>query len=187
MWVSIKVIGFIVFLGFIFADCKSFAGVDLFSDISNLSGVNASHSSSTFGIGLAWIDVENDGDLDIYVTDQKGPNHLLINQGDETFIEMAQYQSVNLPNQACSGVSIADYDNDGWDDIYVNCLGDNHLFKNNSGQSFSDVTSVAGVNDMNRSQVSAWADINNDGWFILLVFGVAFALGYLEKIGILPL
>lgn len=143
--------------------------VPYFIDISESSGVNVSHSSDTFAIGQAWIDFDNDDDLDIYVTDQNGPNHLLINQGDETFVEDGKFANVQLHNQACVGVSVADYDNDGWDDIYVNCLGDNHLFKNNYGRSFTDVTSVAGVNDANNSQVSAWADVNNDGWLDLYV------------------
>jgi len=140
-----------------------------FTDISSSSGVDVSHTATTFGIGQAWIDVNNDGYLDIYVTDLEGPNHLLINQGNETFIEISQFDNVNLPQQSCKGVSIADFDNDGWDDIYVNCLGSNHLFKNNEGLSFSDVTQTAGVDDMNNSQVSAWADINNDGWLDLYV------------------
>ncbi len=143
--------------------------VPYFIDISESSGVNVSHSSGTFAIGQAWIDFDNDGDLDIYVTDQNGPNHLLINQGNETFAENDQFANIQLHDQACVGVSVADFDNDGWDDIYVNCLGDNHLFKNNYGQSFTDVTTVVGVNDTNNSQVSAWADVNNDGWLDLYV------------------
>jgi len=140
-----------------------------FTDISISSGVNPTHTANTFAIGQAWIDVNNDGFLDIYVTDHLGPNHLLMNQGNETFIEMKEFSNVNLPSQKCVGVSIADFDNDGWDDIYVNCLGSNHLFKNNMGTSFIDVTQVANVDDTNNSQVSAWADINNDGWLDLYV------------------
>jgi len=141
----------------------------IFTDVSNDSGVNPSHTANTFAIGQAWIDVNNDGLLDIYVTDQLGPNHLFINQGNETFVELAIYSNTKLPDQQCVGVSIADFDNDGWDDIYVNCQGSNHLFKNNMGASFSNVTQNANVNDSNNSQVSAWADINNDGWLDLYV------------------
>ncbi len=153
----------------LFLSCYSLAFSQYFSDISASSGVDVTHAAKTFGIGQAWIDVNNDGYLDIYVTDQQGPNHLLINQGDETFIEMVQFEIVNLPNQSCTGVSIADFDNDGWEDIYVNCFGNNHLFKNDNGMSFLDVTQSSNVNDMNNSQVSAWADINNDGWLDLYV------------------
>lgn len=138
-------------------------------DISLSSGVGVNHTANTFGIGQAWIDVDNDGLLDIYVTNQQGPNHLLMNQGNETFLELAQFESVAVPDQSCAGVSIADFDNDGWDDIYVNCFGQNHLFKNNNGVSFSDITEDSNTDDLNNSQVSAWADINNDGWLDLYV------------------
>jgi len=158
----------IIFL--LFTMSQSIAMVPYFTDISGSSGVDVPHSSNTFAIGQAWIDVNNDKLLDIYVTDQQGPNHLLINQGNEVFVQLPEFNNLKLEDQACVGVSVADFDNDGWDDIYVNCHGDNHLFKNNYGQSFEDVTLTAGVNDSNNSQVSAWADINNnDGWLDLYV------------------
>ncbi|MBL4660690.1 MAG: CRTAC1 family protein [Alcanivoracaceae bacterium] len=164
-----KKIGYILVWLLTFVTVQSWAGTPYFTDISVSSGVNVSHSSDTFAIGQAWIDIDNDGDLDIYVTNQLGPNHLLINQGDETFQESSVFANLQLADQACVGVSVADFDNDGWDDIYVNCHGDNHLFKNNQGQAFVDVTDLAQVNDTNNSQVSAWADINNDGWLDLYV------------------
>ncbi len=140
-----------------------------FDDVSVSSGAGVPHASSTYGVGQAWIDVNNDGFQDIYVSNQLGPNHLLLNQGNETFIELPQYNNVQLSLQQCVGVSVADYNSDGWDDIYVNCLGGNHLFKNNQGNSFTDVTASAGVGDSCNSQVSAWADINNDGFLDLYV------------------
>ncbi len=138
-------------------------------DISSSSGAGVSHTSSTYGVGQAWIDVNKDGYQDIYVSNQLGPNHLLINQGDETFIELAQYDNLKLLGQQCVGVSVADYNNDGWDDIFVNCLGGNHLFKSNQGDSFTDETASAGISDSCNSQVSTWADVNNDGWLDLYV------------------
>ncbi len=148
---------------------NSTANSQFFNDISTSSGAGVSHTSNTYGVGQAWIDVNNDGLQDIYVSDQLGPNHLLINQGDETFIELSQYDNLKLVGQQCVGVSVADYNNDGWDDIYVNCLGGNHLFKSNQGTSFTDTTAIAGVGDSYNSQVSAWADVNNDGWLDLYV------------------
>ncbi|MGV6851402.1 MAG: CRTAC1 family protein [bacterium] len=157
----------LILFGFLIPYC--YAGTSLFDDVSVQAGVNVSHTSETFGVGQAWLDFDRDGDLDIYVTNQLGPNHLLINQGDETFLESIDYSNLEIPSQACVGVSVADYNNDGWVDIYVNCHGDNHLFKNLSGKSFVDVTLSSGVNDTNNSQVSAWADINSDGWLDLYV------------------
>jgi hypothetical protein len=169
MLYQVKVVITTIVIFLLFAVSQAIATIPYFIDISESSGVGVSHSSGTFAIGQAWIDVNNDGLLDIYVTDQLGPNHLLINQGNETFLQLPVFDNLKLENQACVGVSVADFDNDGWDDIYVNCHGDNHLFKNNYGQSFEDVTLIAGVNDINNSQVSAWADINNDGWLDLYV------------------
>lgn len=181
MLFRVKVIIRLYFVFLVFFSLRSVAAIPYFTDISVSSGVNVSHSSNTFAIGQAWIDVNNDNLLDIYVTDQLGPNHLLINQGNEVFVQLPAFDNLQLTDQACVGVSVADFDNDGWDDIYVNCHGDNHLFKNNFGKSFEDVTLTAGVNDSNNSQVSAWADINNDGWLDLYV--VNYNNGQLNALG----
>ncbi len=156
---------FILFLSFFVGHTSA----DTFTDVSVQSGLDVSHNGFVFGIGQAWIDVNNDKLLDVYVTNQNGPNHLLINQGDETFEAVAGFENLAVFGQSCHGVTVADYNNDGWDDLYVTCVGNNHLFENNNGQSFTDVTTLAGVNDINNSQVSAWADINNDGWLDLYV------------------
>lgn len=148
---------------------------DIYADISQISNFNATHDTngslgiSNFGTGQAFIDVNKDGNQDIVVSNQLGPNRLFINQGNETFIELSQYQDIAVANGLCKGVSVADFDNDGWDDIYFSCMGADFLFKNNNGQSFTDVTNVAGINNPYNTQSSAWADVNDDGWLDLYV------------------
>src|SRR5207253_1098594 len=67
------------------------------------------------------------------------------------------------------GAAIGDYNNDGWDDIYVTCLGPNHLLKNNGNGTFTDVTQKAGVGDPRWSTGAAFVDYDNDGKLDLFV------------------
>ena len=61
--------------------------------------------------------------------------------------------------------AVADFDGDGWEDIYVATKqGTNHLFRNTGGMQFEEVAEAAGVDDPGNSNVAVWADINNDGW-----------------------
>ncbi len=148
---------------------------DIYTDISTLSGFNAPHNvkgpfeGGIPGTGQSFIDINNDGLQDIIVSNQVGDNKLFINQGNETFSESTAFQNIALTSEKCKGVSVADYDNDGWDDIYFSCNGDDYLFKNNNGNSITDVTVQAGIINPYNSQASAWADINNDGWLDLYV------------------
>ncbi len=140
-----------------------------FSDVSTTSGVDDSHDSFIFGTGQAWIDVENDGDLDLFVSNRDGPNHLYINQGNGQFTEPAQFASMAMPSDRGTGVAVGDYDNDGWQDLYVAVDGENRLFRNQAGQSFVEVGAAAGVNNPHNSQVATWADVNQDGFLDLYV------------------
>ena len=148
---------------------------DIYSDISSVANFNALHDDggvlavSNYGTGQAFIDINKDGLLDIVVSNQQGPNQLFINQGNESFIEPIAFQNIGLGKSLCKGVSIADFDNDGWDDIYFSCMGADHLFKNINGNSLIDVTAAVGIDNPYNSQNSAWADINHDGWLDLYV------------------
>lgn len=144
-------------------------GGQYFQDVSESSGINNPHHSSTFGVGQAWIDVERDGDLDLFVSNREGPNHLYINQGNETFTEPAEFANLAMPADLCHGVAIGDYDNDGWQDIYLACAGPNRLFRNLGGTAFTEVGASAGVDNIHNGQVAAWADVNNDGFIDLYV------------------
>ena len=67
------------------------------------------------------------------------------------------------------GAVAADFDNDGWDDLYVTCYGPNRLYRNNHDGTFSDVTDKAGVGDSRWSTGAAFADYDGDGWLDLFV------------------
>lgn len=144
-------------------------GQPFFEDVSDQAGITATHNAFIFGTGQAWLDVDRDGDLDLFVSNREGPNHLYINQNNGQFIESAQFDSLAVPADRSTGVVVADYDNDGWLDIYVNCDGPNRLFRNLGGQGFEDVAQLAGVANPHNSQVATWADLNQDGWLDLYV------------------
>ena len=99
-------------------------------------------------MGQAWGDYDNDGWLDLYVTDTEGPNGLFRNNGDGTFSPPALAADVRLPGMDSRGASFSDFDNDGWPDLYVLNYGANVLFHNQAGQGFVDVTAQAGVGDV---------------------------------------
>lgn len=120
-------------------------------------------------IGQAWGDYNRDGWLDLYVTDSRGPNTLFINQQGTLVISPISEQ-VALGAYKSSGAIFADYNNDGWPDLYILNDGQpNVLFRNERGVSFSDVTRAAGVGDKGHGRTASWGDYDNDGWLDLYV------------------
>jgi hypothetical protein len=127
---------------------------------------------------VALFDYDNDGYLDLYLVNsltvdmvkskQKTRSTLYHNNGDGTFTDVTDKAGVGDIGWGM-GVAIGDYNNDGFDDIYVTCLGPNHLFKNNGNGSFTDVTQKAGVGDPRWSAGAAFVDYDNDGKVDLFV------------------
>jgi len=125
------------------------------------------------GSGSAWADHDNDGDIDLFVTNQGGANWLYRNDGDTDFDGLPNYTDVALtvgvddPSGNGLGAVFIDYDNDGDQDLYVTNWGGNTLYQNQlieSGSvSFLDVTATAGLIDGGRGITSAWADFDKDG------------------------
>lgn len=155
----------------------------IFVDITQSAGVDYVHvvDSGDFvavGTGVAWADYDNDGDLDVYATNNFGANHLFQNNGDETFTDVGVSAGVDDPDSRGDGCVFADYDNDGDPDLYVLNFGANKLFKNNGDGSFSDITDVATVGDTGRGTTAAWGDFDLDGDLDLYVANHQSNTGY---------
>ena len=142
-----------------------------FVDATSEAGAFVAHTGtpSYFTTGTAWGDYDRDGHLDLYVTNHGGPNVLLKNLGNGTFTESPLSGMVALTNVASAGALFADYDNDGWLDLYVCNRGPNTLYHNDAGQGFTDVTATAGVGDPGLGMSAAFGDYNRDGLLDLYV------------------
>ncbi len=157
-----------------------------FEDVTEKAGVgDHGEAAMTWKQGATFVDINNDGLLDIYVCRFNAPNLLYINQGDGTFKEMAHAYGLDVKD-ACGMASFCDYDRDGWLDVYIatNLLDNiNHpngqrgyLFHNNRDGTFTNVTDRAGILGESESHSATWWDFDNDGWPDLYVandYGVA--------------
>jgi hypothetical protein len=135
----------------------------------------------TKGSGIAFFDYDQDGWLDIYLTnglrlDEKWPpgqeprSHLFKNNRDGTFTDVTEKSGLGQVGWQ-TGVSVGDYDNDGWDDLFCGFWGHNALFHNNGDGTFTDVSRKAGIyNERVRwTSGSTWLDYDRDGWLDLFV------------------
>jgi enediyne biosynthesis protein E4 len=132
------------------------------------------------GTGVAWIDYDQDGLMDLFfvqsaATDAYQPPHplrcaLYRNNGDGTFSDVTERAGVGGEGHYGQGVAVADYDNDGYPDLYVTGYGRAILYHNNGDGTFTDVTAKAGVADEGGWSTSAgWFDYDKDGWLDLVV------------------
>ena len=125
------------------------------------------------GRGSAWGDYDNDGDQDIVAVGTYQPHALFRNNGDGTFTNTAEQAGIADPRGGW-GSLFADYDNDGYLDLYITRGGwsgaaENTLYHNNGDGTFTDVTHTAGVADPQSSFCAAWADYDNDGYLDLYI------------------
>src|SRR3954463_2243907 len=126
------------------------------------------------GSGLAVGDYDNDGRDDIYFLNQHGPNALYRNKGDGTFEDVTARTALSLEGRVSVGAVFADYDNDGWQDLFVTTTrGGNVLFHNRGDGTFEDVTSKAGVSHVGHSQTAVFFDYDNDGLLDLFLTNTA--------------
>jgi hypothetical protein len=166
-------------------------GPIVFQDIAEKAGLTTwKHTMGTpekrfiieaNGSGVGLIDYDNDGWLDIYFVNGstyeaeagKAPAPkaaLFHNNHDGTFTNVAEKAGVTNDRWGV-GVAIADYDNDGWPDIYVSNFGKNRLYHNNHDGTFTDVAEKAGVTLGNWSTGATWGDYDGDGRLDLFVPG----------------
>jgi len=167
------------------------SGPIVFEDISKKSGLatwshvmgtpQKKYILETDGSGVGLIDYDNDGWLDIYLVNgstykalegkEPAPHAALFhNNHDGTFTDVAVKAGVTNDRWGF-GVAIADYDNDGWPDIFVANFGKNRLYHNNHDGTFSDVAEKAGVILGNWSDGATWGDYDGDGRLDLFVSG----------------
>jgi hypothetical protein len=157
-----------------------------FTDVTKESGITFSHESTpdkkyileSMSGGTALVDVDRDGHVDVYLVDsptvatvrqpRSARSELWKNRGDGTFVDVTAEAGVGFPGWGM-GVVAGDYDNDGWEDLYVTCFGPNVLYRNNGDGTFTDVTAKAAVGDPRWSAGAAFADYDNDGWLDLFV------------------
>jgi hypothetical protein len=166
-----------------------------FVEITDQSGVNFRYISSrgtrkynleTMGPGVALFDYDNDGRLDIFVVNgaplgdptpkgtipqKTGPeywNRLYHQKADGKFEDVTEKAGLQGVGYGM-GVATGDYDNDGYEDLFVTAYGGNKLYHNNGDGTFTDVTEKAGVGGSGWSTGATWVDLDQDGLLDLVV------------------
>ena len=127
----------------------------------------------TMSAGVALFDYDNDGDIDIYflngaaqceaARERVGQNALYRNEGNWRFTDVTRQANVGHPGHGL-GVAVGDYNNDGWQDVYLNNFGPNVLYRNMGDGTFADVTSSTGLSNGSRVGGGAsFLDFDADG------------------------
>jgi hypothetical protein len=148
------------------------AGVQ-FVDVSASTGFQPGLTADIPAGGIAVADFDRNGYPDIFVTGYDQPNRLFFNDGAGAFTEQAAVNA-QVDGSLCSTTAAADYDNDGWIDLYVGCRGGSNLLLRNTGGAFEDVTVPAIDHDAmsmsaQRTDAVAWGDLDRNGLADLFV------------------
>ncbi|MBT8058711.1 MAG: CRTAC1 family protein [Gammaproteobacteria bacterium] len=166
------------------------AGIDpaWFTDVTEASGLDFIHQGAAdeqlrmpavMGGGAAFLDFDNDGDLDIYLTNSdqvlpesrtpgRGLNRLYRRETDGRYTDVTDTSGLGDDGYGM-GVAVGDVDNDGDVDVFVTNFGRDGLYLNNGDGSFADVTAVAGAGIEGWSASAAFCDFDRDGWLDLYV------------------
>jgi len=184
--------------------CAAGTAIPQLEDITAKTGITFKHTADpskkyiveSMSGGVILIDYDRDGWPDIYFTNaptvemaikgEKSFGILYHNNHDGTFSDATARAKLSTPCFAMGG-AVGDYDNDGWPDLYVTCLGGNILYHNNGDGSFTDVSAKAGVADGRWSAGAAFGDYDGDGFVDLMVTNyVDFRLNDLPGFGKSP-
>ena len=127
----------------------------------------AYYMPESIAAGVAFLDYDGDGDMDIFVVDGEGrPGRLFRNQ-DTIFVDVTDESGIE-PIRYGMGVAAADFDNDGLVDLYLTGVGPDALYRN-TPDGFVNVTTTAGVRNHEWGTSAAWVDFDRDGWLDLYV------------------
>ncbi len=160
-----------------YTDIRKSAGITFLQDSTQ---TDEKYYLETMGTGVAWLDYDQDGLMDLYFIQSAGTDiykppaplrsALYRNNGDGTFTDVTQKAGLGGEGHYGQGVAVGDFDNDGYPDIYVTGYGSAILYRNNHDGTFTDVTSKAKVADDGQWSTSAgWFDYDKDGWLDLVV------------------
>ena len=159
-----------------------FVSAVTYVDVTDEVGIHFQHSSGTrssllpedMGSGAGFADIDNDGNIDLYIVNIPGPfqqngptsntgttNVLYRNNGNGTFTDITKRAGVGHQGYGM-GCVFADYNGDGYVDLYVTNYGENVLYRNNGDGTFNDMTETAGVACELWSTGAAFADVDGD-------------------------
>ncbi len=159
-----------------------------FVEVGRSAGLDFQHASGsaskdyileTIGSGAAWLDYDRDGWMDLYLVNggdwqelkagrRSASNALFRNLGDGTFSEVTRRAGVGGRHWGM-GATAADFDNDGWTDLFIVNYGPNSLFRNRGDGSFDEIAEKAGVASTLWGSSAAFGDYDGDGWLDLYV------------------
>ena len=174
---------------FVFAATPEAGSTVKFTDVAVVSNIKFKHDNAatpqrylieTMGSGAAWIDYDNDGYLDLYlVNSAETPAYkparpvrsaLYRSKGDGTFTDVTESAGVAARGLFGMGVAVGDYDNDGFEDLYIAGYSRSILYHNNGNGKFTDVTDKARVaNRDSWASSAAWFDYDHDGKLDLII------------------
>ena len=172
---------------------------DWFEDVTEASGVQFTYHNGrdsghdwvveAIGGGVAMIDYDQDGDLDLFFPGggkidgdppkASGlPGALYRNDGEWHFVDVTEEAGLKQAHDFSFGVAVGDIDRDGYPDLYLTCYPQGRLFRNNRVGGFEDITDAAGISFDGLNTAAVFADYDRDGWVDL------FATGYFQLQGV---
>jgi hypothetical protein len=165
--------------GFRLTESSKAAGLDMIHGAPTLDPklAHIMPQVASMGAAVSVVDVDRDGLADLYVTDSKegAKNRLYRNRGNGAFEDIAEQLGIADVNHPDTGVSMGgvwgDYDNDGYEDLFLYRWGRQELFHNDRGQGFTRVTDGAGLPAWANVNTAVWLDFDRDGRLDLFVGG----------------
>ncbi|WP_250432640.1 FG-GAP-like repeat-containing protein [Hanstruepera flava] len=148
-------------------------GAFMFTEVTALAGLPTTNIETW---GASFGDINNDGFLDLFLSNRDDnfvqPNRLFLNNQDGTFSDISIAAGIHTSSHLSFCSAFFDYDNDGWQDIYVindKNFNENFLYHNNGDNTFTNVAAAAGVNVAIDAMTATIGDYNNDGWFDIYI------------------